>query len=302
MRPPASILLRRDVRRGSTYGLDEAQARPSMKAIVFPPPRRWIAAAAAAGLGLATAAIGQDDRALEEVQKYRQMLQQGNPAELSQARGEELWVMPRGPRQATLERCDLGLGPGKVEGAYAQLPRYFADTGRVQDVESRLVTCMTTLQGLSSEDAIKGWYEPDSDLEALVTYVAAQSRGASIHVPAAHPKEAEMYVVGETLFFRRSGPLDFSCATCHSREKRHIRLQAVPDFLTGADARSSMTKWPAYRASQGEVWTMERRLVDCIRQMRWPEPRYQSDILIALQVFLQRQASGGVMDAPGIKP
>jgi L-cysteine S-thiosulfotransferase len=255
-----------------------------------------------AGLGLATVAIGQDDRALEEVQKYRQMLQQGNPAELSQARGEELWVMARGPRRSTLERCDLGLGPGKLEGAYAQLPRYFADTDRVQDVESRLVSCMTTLQGLSFQDAIKGWYEPDSELEALVTYVAAQSRGASIDVPVTHPKEAEMYAVGETLFFRRSGPLDFSCATCHSRERRHIRLQAVPNFLASADARGSMTKWPAYRASQGEVWTMERRLVDCIRQMRWPEPRYQSDMLIALQVFLQRQATGGVMDAPGIKP
>ena len=93
---------------------------------------------------------GQDNQVQQEIQKYRQMLQEGNPAELSEARGEELWATPRGPNQATLEQCDLGLGPGKLEGAYAQLPRYFTDTGKVQDVESRLVTCMTALQGLSA--------------------------------------------------------------------------------------------------------------------------------------------------------
>jgi sulfur-oxidizing protein SoxA len=47
---------------------------------------------------------------------------------------------------------------------------------------------------------------------------------------------------------------------------------------------------------------MEHRLIDCMRQMGWPEPRYQSDALTALQMFLQKQASGGVMDAPGIRP
>ena len=264
--------------------------------------RRWTAALAAGAVFiLAAAAMAQDDRTLQEIQKYRQMLQEGNPAELSEARGEELWATPRGPSKATLEQCDLGLGPGKLEGAYAQLPRYFADTGKVQDVESRLVTCMTALQGLSYADATSGWYKADSDLASLVTYVAGKSKGTKIDVPAKRPEEAEMLAVGEALFFRRSGPLDFSCATCHSQEGRRIRLQEVPDFLTSAGARSSMTQWPAYRVSQGTVWTMERRLIDCIRQMRWPEPQYLSDAVVALQLYLQNRANGGVMEAPGIK-
>jgi len=258
--------------------------------------------AALVGVGVVTGAISQDDHALEEVHKYRRMLEEGNPAELAQARGEQLWAATRGPKQATLERCDLGLGPGKLEGAYAELPRYFSDTRKVQDVESRLVTCMVTLQGLGYEEATKGWYEPDSDLEALVTYVGSKSKGRSINVPGARPEEIEMATVGEAIFFRRSGPLDFSCATCHSREHRRLRLQEAPDFAAGPSARSSMTQWPAYRVSQGAVWTMERRLMDCMRQMRWPEPSYQSDVLIALQMFLQKQANGGVMEAPGIRP
>ena len=43
------------------------------------------------------------------------------------------------PEKCLARTCDFGLGPGKLEGAYAQLPRYFKDTGKVMDVEARLV-------------------------------------------------------------------------------------------------------------------------------------------------------------------
>jgi sulfur-oxidizing protein SoxA len=72
------------------------------------------------------------------------MLEDGNPAELFEAQGESLWTQRRGPRNATLEGCDLGKGPGVVKGAFVELPRYFADAGRVMDLETRLVHCMQT--------------------------------------------------------------------------------------------------------------------------------------------------------------
>src|SRR5688572_29622930 len=84
----------------------------------------------------------------------RQMLAEDNPGELWVQRGERLFYEKRGPKAASLERCDLGLGPGKVEGAFAQLPRYFRDTDKVQDLESRLVTCMVELQGFRREDIV----------------------------------------------------------------------------------------------------------------------------------------------------
>ncbi len=257
--------------------------------------------AAALGLGVACGALGGDQSASEAIAQYRQMLEDGNPAELMELRGEELWTTPRGPRNVTLEQCDLGLGPGVVEGAYARLPRYFADTDRVQDVESRLLTCMTTLQGFAYEDATRAWYKAGSDLEALVTFIATRSKGQPIDTPVKHAKEVEALAVGADFFYRRSGPLDFACATCHSQDDRRIRLQELPNFENPASARTSMTVWPAYRVSQSAVWTMERRLIDCIRQMRYPEPELGSDAIIALQVYLQHQARGGVMQGPGIK-
>ena len=93
----------------------------------------------------ATGAIAQTPS--DGIAQYRAMLADGNPAELWEARGEAMWKTSRGPKQASLQGCDLGQGPGVVAGAFTQLPRYFGDTGRVQDLESRLVTCMQVLQG-----------------------------------------------------------------------------------------------------------------------------------------------------------
>lgn len=257
--------------------------------------------AAAVAVSVVAAATEAEDHAADEIRKYRQMLEDGNPAELMEMKGESLWRETRGPKGASLEACDLGLGPGVVAGAYAQLPRFFADTGRVQDTESRLVSCMVALQGFASSEATRDWYRPGSDLEALVTYVATQSKGAPIRVPVDHPEEARLLAAGGELFFRRSGPLDFSCATCHSQDQRRIRLQDLPNFLNASDARASMVTWPAYRVSQSAVWTMERRLIDCIRQMRWPEPAFGSEAIVALQVWLQHQGEGGELQSPGIK-
>jgi sulfur-oxidizing protein SoxA len=171
----------------------------------------------------------------------------------------------------------------------------------VQDAETRLVHCMTTLQGLTPDEARKDWTRPASDIEALASFVAGRSRGLPIQAPTRHPREAEMAAVGEALFFRRAGPLDFSCATCHSQDARRIRLQDLPNFLDPASARESMVQWPAYRVSQSSVWTLERRVIDCIRQMRAPDADYGSEAVVALQVYLLKQANGGVMEAPGIK-
>ncbi len=238
---------------------------------------------------------------MDEIIRYREMLKEANPAELLELEGEELWMTPAGPNNATLEKCDLGLGPGVVEGAYARLPRYFADTDKVQDAESRIVTCMMQLQGFTRDEATRDWYKSGSKNEALVTFVATHSRGDQIDVPAKHPREAQMYRVGQELFYRRSGPLDFACSTCHGLDDRRIRLQELPNLSTKAGAQASMSQWPAYRVSQGVVWTMQRRLIDCIRQMRWPEPEFLSDAVIALQVYMQKNASGVVLEAPGIK-
>jgi sulfur-oxidizing protein SoxA len=235
----------------------------------------------------------------------RQMLAEDNPGELWVQRGERLFYEKRGPRAVSLERCDLGLGPGKLEGAFAALPRYFADTDSVQDVESRLLTCMVQLQGFKREDIVAnrfGTLDKDSDMEALVSFVASKSNGMKMNAPLAHPKEREAYKVGEYLFHRRSGPLDFSCATCHSEEGKRVRLQELPNMTDPKQVQMVVsTGWPAYRGTQASVRTMQHRLYDCNWQMRLPDLGYASDMSIALTSYLNHRGTGGVIQLPGVR-
>ena len=243
------------------------------------------------------------------VDEYRAMLadKDANPGSLVIDRGETLFKTPGGPKNASLEKCDFGLGSGKLKGAFAQMPRYFKDTGRVQDVESRLMTCMVNLQGLNEADiklktfADQRNNEDNTNIEALTAYVASQSNNMKFNMSLKHAKEKENLVVGEALFWRRYGPLDFSCATCHVADGKRIRLQALVNVYKKQDIQSTMTKWPTYRVSHGVVRSMEHRMWDCNWQMRAPDIGYGSPAAIALISFLTHQAEGGMIDVPGLK-
>ncbi len=259
-----------------------------------------LAAALAASLALEAGA----QSALEEIAKYREALAQGNPAELWEARGEALWKQKRGPKNASLEQCNLGKGPGVVQGAYAEMPRYFADVDRVMDLETRLAHCVVTLQGFKAEEVTARPYGAGtrrSDFESLAAFVTAESRGVKMNVPTGHPKEQETIRIGEKIFFFRGGPHDFACATCHSENDKRIRLQDLPNITQRKDAQRGYTTWPAYRVSQGELRTMQWRLYDCFRQQRFPELKFGSEASIALTAYLAHNAQDGVYAGPAIK-
>jgi sulfur-oxidizing protein SoxA len=247
----------------------------------------------------------QAQSAADEIAKYRAMLADGNPAELVEAQGEELWKTKRGPNNVSLEKCDLGKGPGVIKGAYAQLPRYFKDTNAVMDFETRLVHCMVEQQGFKKEDVIKKPFssqgERATDLEALTAYVVGESRGSKIDISQSHPKEKAAFARGQQTFFYRGGPFDFSCASCHSKTAQRIRLQDLPNLTEAADSKKAFATWPAYRVSQGAVRTMQWRINDCFRQQRFPELKYGSQTSIDLITYLGVMAKGGEMDSPAIK-
>jgi L-cysteine S-thiosulfotransferase len=264
-----------------------------------------------AGLGCFTLAMAlavgtlqaQNKTAADGIAEYRAMLADGNPAELFEARGEELWKTARGPKNASLQRCDLGKGPGVVKGAFVELPRFFADTQRVQDLESRLLTCMQTLQGLDAAAIAKTPFGRDEQarIEGLVAYVSAESRGMKMNLPQNHPQERLSYALGERAFFYRGGTHDFSCASCHSADGQRIRLQDLPNLTKNPGDGVGFAAWPAYRISSGEMWSMQRRLNDCFRQQRFPYPGYASDVTIALASYMGVNAKGASSIAPSLK-
>ena len=80
--------------------------------------------------------------AQSQFEKYQKMVADSSPVELFELQGEALWKKKQGPKNVSLEPCDLGLGAGVLAGTYAQLPRYFADADRVMDLETRMLHCM----------------------------------------------------------------------------------------------------------------------------------------------------------------
>lgn len=251
---------------------------------------------------LAVAAWAQKSTA-DGIAEYRAMLADGNPAELFEAKGEALWGTPRGTKNVSLQKCDLGKGPGVVKGAFVELPRWFVDTGRVQDLESRLLTCMDTLQGFDVVAIARTPFGQGEQitLEALAAWIASESRGLRFNLPFSHAEERKAYELGKRAFFYRGGSHDFACASCHGKPDQRIRLQDLPLLTKNPGDGVGFAAWPAYRVSSGEMWSMQRRLNDCYRQQRFPYPGYASPVTIALGMYMGVNAKGAVSVAPALK-
>ena len=266
-------------------------------------PARLSGVVALAALAAMPVLAQQPKTSTQAIEEYRAMLADGNPAELFEAKGEDLWKKKRGPKNASLEACDLGKGAGVLKGAFVELPRYFADTNKVMDLEQRLVHCMATLQGFDAAAIAKTDFGRGemANVTALATFVAAQSKGMRFNLPQSHLMERTFYEVGKRIFFQRAGTHDFSCASCHGEDGKRIRLQDLPNLTKNPGDGIGFAAWPAYRVSNGQMWSMQLRLNDCYRQQRFPEPGFGSDALTALSVYLGVNSKGAASAVPTVK-
>lgn len=276
---------------------------------------KWTRGAALAVVTAVTACFAtgpvaaQDDAAVEKaLEQYRKMMKDdpwSNPANLDVDRGEALWKTKAGPKGVSLEACDLGKGPGKVDGAFAELPRYFADADQVMDAESRVLWCRKTLQGIDDTAYLKnphpGGGQPVKDVGAIATWIASKSAGMKFAAKLDQAKEKEAVALGEQLFNRRMGPFDFACATCHADKGKRIRLQPLPFLSQPLEARKVIGEWPAYRVSSTHVMTMQHRVLDCFWQMRMHRVHMGSEVSNALIAYMVKTAEGGDIAAPGMK-
>lgn len=229
------------------------------------------------------------------------MMMSDNPAYWVADEGEALFREKRGPNNASLERCDFGKGPGVVEGAYAEMPRYFEDTGKVMDLETRLVYCMTTIQGFGKDDpAVSKRHGSSSDMMRLQTWIASQSSGYDWNPPMGHPLEKAMRDAGEVLFYRRAGSLDFSCNTCHGETGKRIRASVLPNMNVPEEWTKAVS-WPAYRVGHQEVRSSQHRLRGCYWQMRQGQVVAGSDASIAVITFWTDAARGQPAILPDMK-
>ena len=233
----------------------------------------------------ATLATAQDAETEKAIEKYRQMLKEdpwSNPGLLDADRGEALWTTARGPKNVSLEQCDLGKGAGMVDGAFAELPRYFADADQVMDLETRILWCMEKLQGFNRADLVKRPHpaggQPVKELGAIATYVANKSQRPEIQrqgsiIPRRRTRSRSARRCSSAAPARSISP-----ASPATAKGLRIRLQGLPLLSAVEEARKVIGEWPAYRVSTTHVMTMQHRLYDCFWQMRMPELELGSDV------------------------
>jgi len=229
------------------------------------------------------------------------MMMPDNVAHYVAEDGGILFRQARGPKNASLEQCNFGKGPGVLKGAYVELPRYFADAGKVMDLEARLVYCMKELQGFTDDDAaIKKRHGSDSDMMKLQTYIAVQSNGMKWNPPMKHRMERAMRDAGKEMFYRRSGTMDFSCATCHGESDKRIRASVLPNLFAPHEWTKAIS-WPAQRTSHDQVRSSQHRVLECLWQMRYPNIVPGSDASIAMISFWTDAARGQPAILPDLK-
>ncbi len=247
------------------------------------------------------ALIGKVDSAYLTQSEQNLMMMADNPALWTMEDGKALFHTPRGPNNVSLESCDFGKGPGVLAGAYTELPRYFADTGRVMDLETRLVHCMMTIQGFAADDpAVRVRDGSNSDHMKLQTYIAAQSSGMPWNPPMKHPLEKAMRDAGEYIFFRRSGTMDFNCATCHTQTGKRVRASVLPNSSMPEEWTKAVS-WPAFRVGHDHVRSSQHRVRECYWQMRHSVPIGGSDATIALISYWTDLARGQPAILPDMK-
>ena len=229
------------------------------------------------------------------------------PAELMVARGEEIWKTKRGPKNVSLEQCDLGIGPGVIKGAYAQMPRYFADADQVDGLRVPLVWCMVKLQGMDraaiTQEPVFG-RRPDGRRTSRrwLPIGAEMSRGMPVNMSQGHPKEKASFDRGKL-------------GVLHARRTIRLLLRHLPRRHRAAHppAGPAQHLWQqGGRRSRvhdlaGLPRVAGRAALDAVAPERLlpaaalPDLVFLSPTSIDLITFLGVNANGAKMDAPAIK-
>lgn len=202
-----------------------------------------------------------------------------HPAQLALEFGRELWA------QGATSCASCHRGPETLRGVAARYPAW--DRGLV-DLPGRIQRCRVRHQHQPA------WAPEAEPLLALAALVAQQSRGLPL-APPPGPELDQAAAQGRRLFTTRIGALNLSCAQCHD-ERAGLRLggSLIP--------QGHVDDYPVYRLEWQALGSLQRRLRGCMNGVRARVADWDSDELLALEVYLARRSVGMAMQPPGVRP
>ena len=224
--------------------------------------------------------LGRDSKAMQDDDT-------GNPATLWVLDGEVLWNQKAGVVNRACADCH-GDATASMKGVAARYPAYSPARNGPIDLEQRINLCRTEYQRATPLS-----YE-SRDLLALTAYVGRQSRGMAI-AEASDERLKPFIETGRTLFNRRLGQLNLSCAQCHD-DNWGKRLAG--SFLPQGHPNG----YPLYRLEWQGVGSLQRRLRNCLIGMRAEPYAFGSSEFVALELFLMQRARGMTIETPAVRP
>jgi len=209
-----------------------------------------------------------------------------NPGMLSLDYGEELWTKVEGTAGKSCQSCHGDVAE-TMKDVGAHYPKWDAEAKRPIDVELQINKCRTENMGAEP-------YKFDSEEQkAMTVYIKYQSLGTPVEVDLTKGEMQSWWDRGKDLYYRRTGQLNLSCASCHEKNMgHHIRA----DYLSQGQANG----FPLYRLKSG-LTSVQNRFRGCIRDTRAEIPDAFSDDLMALELYVTWRGTGLSVETPAVR-
>ncbi|HEX4408131.1 MAG TPA: sulfur oxidation c-type cytochrome SoxA [Xanthobacteraceae bacterium] len=210
-----------------------------------------------------------------------------NPGMLTVLDGETLWNAKAGSSGKSCADCH-GDARVSMKGVAARYPAFMPSQGRPVDLEQRI-----NLSRVNDQNAMPLAFE-SADLLALTAYVARQSFG--IPVAVVNDVQSKPFIEqGRTLFERREGQINLSCAQCHDDNwGKNLAASVIP--------QAQPTGYPIYRLEWQAVGSLQRRLRSCMIASRAEPYDYGAPELVDLEFYLLWRARGLPIETPAVRP
>ncbi len=233
---------------------------------------------------------------------YAEMLE-NNPAAMDVAEGETLFNSLIG--QETYAKV-LGVSVKDLPETIAGFPRMLTATPKYDftfpKTMRKVVTLSQSLQMALAERDQKVFNLKDKEMNKMTAYVKSMANDLKTNIDVnANIQMQEMVALGQKIFEERRGGRGLSCNSCHSPDiiGSRLRMQELPDL--GAPVTASASTWHAYRMTQSEMVSFDKRMQQCMKNALLAELPLGSKEMVALEVYVTNKGKGNTIQIPGLK-
>ena len=209
-----------------------------------------------------------------------------NPGLLWLSRGEALWAQRIGPLKQSCQDCH-GLQSISMRGVATQYPKLVPKTGQLVNLEDQIRACRTDRQQATV------WPFESEELLAMTLYLTEGSKGMPLQM-SPDPQLGKHLQAGATLYQRRQGQLNLSCAQCHDQLQGR-RLYSDPL------SQGHPNGYPVYRLEWQTLGSLERRLRSCYAGIRAEPPPWGDLSMRQLALYLNWRGAGLPIEVPAVR-